>query len=264
MSASTEQQRADPQREQTADFGYQTVDPSDKAGLVGDVFRSVAGQYDLMNDLMSFGAHRLWKRFAASQSALRTGNTALDVAGGSGDMAGRLARQVGPNGVVVLTDINAAMLAEGKDNMVDAGLVGKTGGNIRYALTDAEKLCFADDHFHCVSISFGLRNVTRKPDALASMYRVTRPGGRLLLLEFSKPVVPLLEKAYDCYSFSVIPKLGKLVAKDEESYRYMVESIRKHPDQQTLRAMMRRAGFEDIKIHNLSGGIVALHVGFKY
>lgn len=260
MSASTEQQRADPQREQTTDFGYQTVGLAEKAGRVGEVFRSVAGRYDLMNDLMSFGAHRRWKRFAASQSALRSGDVVLDVAGGSGDMARLLARQVGPDGAVVLTDINAAMLAEGRNRMIDAGLVG----GIAYALTDAEKLCFDDERFHCVSIAFGLRNVTRKQDALASMYRVIRPGGRLLLLEFSKPVVPLLEKVYDGYSFAVIPALGRLVAGDEASYRYLVESIRRHPDQQTLKAMMGGAGFEDIRIHNLSGGIVALHIGFKY
>ena len=264
MSAHTEQQQADPQRAQTADFGYQAVDPSEKAGLVGDVFRSVAGRYDLMNDLMSFGAHRLWKRFAASQSALRPGDTALDVAGGSGDMARRFARQVRPDGGVVLTDINAAMLAEGRNKMIDAGLVGNTAGNIGYALTDAEKLCFADDCFHCVSIAFGLRNVTHRQEALASLYRVTRPGGRLLLLEFARPLIPLLEKAYDWYSFGVIPKLGKRVAEDEESYRYLVESIRRYPDRQTVRGMMNRAGFEDIKIHNLSGGIVTLHIGFKY
>ena len=251
---------ASDQHRQATDFGYQTVDAAEKAGMVGDVFRSVAGRYDLMNDLMSFGAHRLWKRFAASQSALRPGDTVLDVAGGSGDMARRFARQVGAGGAVVLTDINAAMLAEGRDNMIDAGLIG----NIAYALTDAEKLCFADDCFHCVSIAFGLRNVTHKSDALAALYRVTRPGGRLLLLEFSKPVVPLLERMYDCYSFGVIPQLGKLVADDEASYRYLVESIRRHPDQETLKAMMGDVGFEDIKIHNLSGGIVALHIGFKY
>ena len=246
--------------EQTTHFGYQTVDPSAKAGMVGDVFRSVAERYDLMNDLMSFGAHRMWKQFAASQSALHDGDTALDVAAGSGDMAARFASRVGQRGAVMLADINAAMLAEGRDKMVDAGLLG----NIGYALTDAEKLCFPDDCFDCVAIAFGLRNVTRKPDALASMHRVTRPGGRLLVLEFSKPVVPLLEKVYDCYSFAVIPTLGKLVSGDEKSYRYLVESIRKHPDQQTLKAMMTRAGFEDIRIHNLSGGIVALHIGFKY
>ncbi len=245
---------------ETTHFGNETVDAARKAGLVGDVFRSVASHYDLMNDLMSFGAHRLWKRFAASQSALRRGDRALDVAGGSGDMARRFAGQVGRGGFVALTDINAAMLAEGRDRLIDAGQVG----NIAYARADAEKLCFADDAFHCVCIAFGLRNVTRPQDALAAMHRVVRPGGRLLLLEFSRPLIPLLEKAYDCYSFTVIPALGKWVAGDEKSYRYLVESIRKHPDQQTLKAMMGRAGFEDIRIHNLSGGIVALHVGFKY
>ena len=257
-----ERQSGRRESEQSTHFGYQTVDPADKAGMVGDVFRSVAGRYDLMNDLMSFGVHRLWKRFAASQSALRRGDAALDVAGGSGDMAMRFARQVGARGAVVLTDINAAMLAEGKRRMIDAGWCG----NVGYALTDAERLCFADESFDCVSISFGLRNVTHKQDALAAMHRVTRPGGRLLLLEFSKPLIPLLQKAYDCYSFAVIPALGKRVVggDGERSYRYLIESIRRHPDQHTLKAMLRRAGFEDIRIHNLSGGIAALHIGFKY
>ena len=245
---------------QTTHFGYQTVDAADKARLVGDVFRSVAGRYDLMNDLMSFGAHRLWKRFAASQSALRPGGMALDVAGGSGDMAALLARRVGRSGTVVLTDINAAMLAEGKNRMLDAGLAG----NIEYALADAEKLTFADDAFDCVSMAFGLRNVTRRHDALASMHRVVRPGGRLLVLEFSRPIIPLLEKVYDGYSFAVIPALGKWVAGDESAYRYLVESIRRHPDQHALKAMMRGAGFDEVRVHNLSGGIVALHIGLKY
>jgi len=243
-----------------AHFGYQTVDAADKARLVGDVFRKVAGRYDVMNDLMSFGAHRWWKRFAASQSALRPGDAALDAAGGSGDMARLLARRVGRDGRVVLTDINAAMLAEGKRRMLDAGLAG----NIEYAHADAERLPFADDSFDCVCIAFGLRNVTRPRDALASMRRVLRPGGRLLVLEFSKPLAPLLEKVYDRYSFAVIPALGKLVAGDEASYRYLVESIRRHPDQHALKAMMRAAGFDEVRIHNLSAGIVALHIAFKY
>ncbi len=257
-------------------FGFRAVDEGDKAGLVGAVFRSVAGRYDLMNDLMSFGAHRLWKRFAASQSGLRRGGWALDVAAGSGDMARRLARQVGVGGVVMLTDINPAMLEAGKNNMLDAGLAGyvDTSGAaldshaahaaIGYALADAEKLCFAEAQFHCVCIAFGLRNVTRQQDALASMYRVIRPGGRLVVLEFSKPVLPLLGRAYDFYSFNAIPKLGKLVAGDEASYRYLVESIRRHPNQQTLKTMLQHAGFDDIRIHNLSGGIVAVHIGLKY
>ena len=256
MSAPTDP----PHPEERAHFGNRAVDPADKAGMVGEVFRSVAGRYDLMNDLMSFGAHRLWKRFAASQSALRRGDSALDVAGGGGDMTRHFARQVGPHGSVVLADINAAMLALGRDNMIDAGLCG----NIAYARCDAEKLCFADARFHCVSIAFGLRNVTRMRDALASMHRVLRPGGRLLLLEFSKPLAPLLEKLYDRYSLSVIPALGGLVAGDEGAYRYLVESIRKHPDQAAMTEMVQQAGFEDVRVHNLSGGIVALHIAWKY
>lgn len=254
-----EQRDDSPQTEHTH-FGFRTVASADKAGLVGDVFRSVATRYDLMNDLMSLGAHRLWKRFAASQSALRPGDIALDVAGGSGDMARRFAEQVGTTGMVVLTDINAAMLTQGKQNMINAGLVG----NVDYALSDAEKLCFTDSQFHCACIAFGLRNVTHKQDALNSLYRVIRAGGRLLILEFSKPLIPALEKVYDLYSFHAIPALGKLVTGDQESYQYLVESIRKFPHQQELKTMMQRAGFEDIKIHNLSGGIVALHIGFKY
>ena len=259
QSAGAESKPAPPSPERTTHFGYQTVDAADKARLVGEVFRSVAGRYDLMNDLMSFGAHRGWKRFAASQSALRHGDAALDAAGGSGDMAKLLARQVGCDGRVVLTDINAAMLAEGKSRMLDAGLA-----NMEYALADAEQLPFDDDTFDCVSMAFGLRNVTHPREALASLHRVLRPGGRLLVLEFSKPLIPWLNKIYDGYSFAVIPALGKLVAGDESSYRYLVESIRRHPDQHALKALMRGAGFDEVKIHNLSAGIIALHIGFKY
>ena len=244
----------------TTHFGFRDVDMGTKASLVGEVFRSVAGKYDLMNDLMSMGAHRFWKRFAVAQSGLRKGNHVLDVAAGSCDLSKLFAAQVGQQGNVVATDINAAMLAQGKDNMVDAGLIG----NIDFVLSDAESLCFADELFNCVSISFGLRNVTRKERALASMHRVLKPGGRLLVLEFSKPVLPALEKFYDAYSFNVIPKIGKLVAGDEASYQYLVESIRKHPDQETLKTMMLEAGFDHVKVHNLSAGIVALHVGYKF
>lgn len=241
-------------------FGFTEVDITSKAHRVGEVFRSVASKYDLMNDLMSFGAHRLWKRFAVLQSGLRPGGKVLDVAAGSGDLSRHFARQVGTTGQVVVTDINASMLAEGKDNLVNDGLVE----NISYALVDAEQLCFGDNEFDCVSISFGLRNVTRKDLALASMCRVLKPGGRLLVLEFSKPIIPLLQQAYDSYSFNVIPKIGKLVAGDEASYKYLVESIRQHPDQQTLKDMMLDAGFNHVRVHNLSGGIVALHVGYRF
>ena len=241
-------------------FGFRDVDENEKAKLVGDVFNSVASRYDVMNDLMSFGAHRLWKRFAVSQSGLRAGDRALDVAGGSGDLARLFAKQVGPHGRVVLTDINGAMLAEGKSNLIDAGVVG----NVDYVLMDAENLCFPDNSFNSVCISFGLRNVTRKDTALKSMCRVLKPGGRLMVLEFSKPVFPVLNKVYDTYSFNVIPKIGKLITNDEASYQYLVESIRKHPDQETLRTMMLNAGFDEVKVHNLSGGIVALHLGYKF
>lgn len=241
-------------------FGYRTVDESEKAKLVGDVFSSVTTKYDLMNDLMSLGVHRLWKRFAVSQSGLRAGGQVLDVAGGSGDLARHFARQVGASGKVLLTDINADMLAQGKAKMIDAGWVG----NIEYAVADAENLGFADDQFDCVAIAFGLRNVTRKEKALQSMYRVVKPGGRMMVLEFSTPIVPLLSKAYDFYSFNAIPKIAKWITNDEPSYRYLVESIRRHPNQKTLRKMMLNAGCDEVKYYNLSGGIVALHLGFKF
>jgi len=236
------------------------VNKSEKTRLVREVFRSVAPRYDIMNDLMSFGVHRLWKRFAVSQSSLRNGDTVLDVAGGSGDLSRLFADLVGKTGTIVLSDINSDMLAQGKKNLANAGIVG----NIKYAIVDAEKLCFPNDYFHCVSIGFGLRNVTRKEVALKSMYRVLRSGGKLIVLEFSQLSIPILDKAYDFYSFNIIPKLGKLVAGDEGSYEYLIESIRQHPDKQTLRQMMLEAGFDEVKIHTLSGGIVALHIGFKY
>ena len=240
-------------------FGYRTVDREAKAGLVGGVFDSVAPSYDVMNDLMSLGIHRVWKRFTIEQTGARPGQRVLDIAGGTGDLAAKLARRVGPNGHVLLADINASMLRTGRERLTDAGVVG----NVDYAQGDAEALPFADDTFDCVTIAFGLRNVTDKARALASMYRVLKPGGRLLVLEFSKPVLPLLSRAYDAYSFTALPLLGKLVAGDAESYRYLAESIRVHPDQETLSGMLREAGLERVEHHNLSGGIVALHKGFK-
>ena len=246
--------------EQTTDFGYRKVRESEKAGMVGEIFSSVASNYDLMNDFMSFGIHRLWKCFAASQSGLKPGGQVLDVAAGSGDVSRQLARQVGNTGKVILTDINQDMLDQGKAKMVDAGFAG----NIEYAIADAENLPFAEDQFDCVSLSFGLRNMTRKEKALSSMFRVVKPGGRALVLEFSKPVISMLGRIYDIYSFNVIPKIGKVISNDEASYTYLVESIRRHPDQDTLRDMMLSAGFDEVKYHNLSGGIVALHIGYKY
>ena len=243
----------------TTHFGYRTVDKGQKASLVGDVFDSVAPSYDVMNDLMSFGVHRLWKRFAIEQTAARPGQRVLDIAGGTGDLAEKLARRVGGGGQVLLADINAAMLRAGRERLVDAGVVG----NVHYAQSDAEALPFADDAFDCVTIAFGLRNVTDKPRALRSMLRVLKPGGRLVVLEFSKPVLPLLARAYDAYSFTALPLMGRLVAGDADSYRYLAESIRVHPDQAALAAMMEDAGFERVEHHNLTGGIVALHKGFK-
>ena len=240
----------------TVDFGYQKVSPEEKAARVRGVFDSVAGSYDLMNDLMSGGLHRLWKRFALSQTGLRPGQRALDVASGTGDLGAGLARQVGREGLAVLTDINREMLARGRDRLIDKGIVAQ----VAFVIANAECLPFPDGGFDCVTIGFGLRNVTDKPAALASMRRVLRPGGRLLVLEFSKPR-PEIRAAYDAYSFNVLPRLGGIVAGDAASYRYLAESIRMHPDQETLAAMMRDAGFDDARWHNLAGGIVALHVG---
>lgn len=242
------------------DFGYQQVPAAEKAQRVRAVFDSVADKYDLMNDLMSAGVHRLWKRYTLSQTGLRPGQMALDVAGGTGDIAAGMAKQVGASGLVVLSDINAAMLEVGRNRLLDRGLMH----NVRFSLANAECLPFEDESFDCVTIAFGLRNVTDKPAALASMRRVLRPGGRLLVLEFSKPVVPGLKPVYDVYSFSVLPWLGKRIAGDSDSYQYLAESIRRFPDQETLCGMMREAGLEDCRYHNLSGGIVALHKGFRY
>lgn len=240
-------------------FGYQSVDSDAKAGMVGQVFDSVAAKYDVMNDLMSFGVHRVWKRFTIDQAGVRPGQCILDIAGGTGDLAAQFSRRVGQNGQVVLADINASMLRTGRDKLFDSGLVG----NIDYAQANAEVLPFADDSFDCITIAFGLRNVTDKDKALASMNRVLKPGGRLLVLEFSKPVLPLLSKAYDAYSFTALPLMGKLVANDADSYRYLAESIRMHPDQDTLKDMMSDAGFMKTVYHNLTGGVVALHKGYK-
>lgn len=243
---------------ETTHFGYETVDRDEKARRVRGVFDSVANRYDVMNDLMSGGMHRLWKRFAVEQANVRRGQTVLDLAGGTGDLAGRFANSAGDSGQVVLADINASMLAEGRRRLVDAGV----SGNLSIAQVNAEHLPFRKDSFDCVSIAFGLRNVTDKDVALRSMRRVIKPGGKLLILEFSKPA-PILKTAYDVYSFKVLPALGKLVADDEDSYQYLAESIRMHPDQETLLGMMRDAGFERCRYFNLAGGIVALHIGYK-
>ncbi len=241
------------------DFGFEKVAWADKAKRVRSVFASVAGKYDVMNDLMSFGVHRLWKQFTLSLTGLRPGQKALDVAGGTGDLALGMLRQVGKEGRVVLSDINPAMLAVGRDRLLDRGFAG----NVECLVADAESLPFEDDSFHCVTIGFGLRNVTDKAAALRSMYRVLKPGGQLLVLEFSTPVAPGLKPLYDAYSFNVLPLLGRIVAGDAASYRYLAESIRMHPDQETLLDMLRSAGFGETRYHNLSGGIVALHRGYK-
>ena len=245
--------------EEKTHFGYQSVDAAEKAGMVGQVFDSVAAKYDVMNDLMSFGVHRVWKRFTIEQAGVRPGQAVLDIAGGTGDLAAKFSARVGSGGLVILADINAAMLTTGRDKLMDSGIIG----NVVYTQANAEALPFEDDSFDCITIAFGLRNVTDKDKALASINRILKPGGRLLILEFSKPVLPLLSKAYDAYSFTALPLMGKLVANDAESYRYLAESIRMHPDQETLLDMMEHAGFAKASYHNLTGGIVALHKGFK-
>ncbi len=242
------------------DFGYQQVSTDEKTRRVGQVFDSVADRYDLMNDLMSLGVHRLWKRFALGLTGVRHGDRVLDLASGTGDLAAKLADRVGSSGLVVVTDINAAMLAAGRRRLVDRGLLG----NLEYAQVDAETLPFSDNCFDCVTISFGLRNVTRKDQALAEMRRVLKPGGRVVVLEFSHPTAPGLKPVYDLYSFTMLPLLGRVVAGDATSYRYLAESIRMHPDQDSLRALMEQAGFERCEYFNLSGGIVAVHRGHKF
>ena len=240
-------------------FGFETVATAEKSGRVRAVFDSVAPKYDIMNDLMSGGLHRLWKHFTLCRTGLRPGDRALDVAGGTGDLSAGMAKQVGPTGLVLHTDINHEMLEVGRRRLVDRGIVGNTHS----LQANAECLPFRDGSFHCVTIGFGLRNCTDKLAALRSMARVTRPGGRVMVLEFSK-AQKALEPLYDLYSFKILPRLGELIAKDAASYRYLAESIRMHPDQETLRGMMQEAGLEDVRYHNLSGGIVALHIGYRY
>ncbi|SJM95439.1 bifunctional demethylmenaquinone methyltransferase/2-methoxy-6-polyprenyl-1,4-benzoquinol methylase UbiE [Crenothrix polyspora] len=243
----------------TTHFGFKQVDSKDKVKLVRGVFDSVADSYDVMNDLMSVGIHRIWKRIAVQLSNVRKDETVLDLAGGTGDLTALFEKRVGKNGQVVLADINAQMLRTGRDRLIDKGLVG----NVRYAQVNAECLPFEDNTFDCVCIGFGLRNVTDKDAALRSMYRVLKPGGRLIVLEFSHPTDKITEKVYDFYSFKLLPKIGKFVAKDEDSYRYLAESIRMHPKQDELKNMMVNAGFERCEYYNMTQGIVAIHRGYK-
>ncbi|MBL1377413.1 bifunctional demethylmenaquinone methyltransferase/2-methoxy-6-polyprenyl-1,4-benzoquinol methylase UbiE [Zobellella iuensis] len=248
------------QHKSTTHFGYKTVGADEKEQMVASVFHSVAAKYDLMNDLMSFGVHRLWKRFTIDCSGVRKGQKVLDLAGGTGDLTAKFSRIVGDSGQVVLADINDSMLKVGRDKLRNMGL----GSNIAYVQANAEQLPFPDNHFDLITIAFGLRNVTDKDKALASMQRVLKPGGRLLVLEFSKPQHDIMNKLYDFYSFNILPKMGALVAKDSDSYQYLAESIRMHPDQETLKGMMEQAGLEQVEYFNLTDGIVALHRGFKF
>ena len=241
-------------------FGYRQVPVEEKAKLVGRVFDSVANRYDVMNDAMSLGIHRLWKRVALEHTGLRAGMQALDLASGTGDLAMKMAGLVGANGRVFLSDINENMLRTGRAKLDDAGVVA----NVGYCLADAQCLPFPSNHFDCVTIGFGLRNVTDKGMALREMARVIKPGGRVVVLEFSKPISPLISKAYDLYSFTALPTLGRILAKDADSYRYLAESIRMHPDQEALKALMIDSGFDQVDIHNLTLGVVALHIGYKY
>ncbi len=245
--------------DKTTHFGFQKVPVEAKAQRVRGVFDSVATDYDLMNDVMSLGIHRLWKRLAIGMSNIQPGQRVLDLAGGTGDLALLIAAKVGPQGRVVLSDINSAMIHTGRARLLDKGIAG----NVEYVQADAERLPFPDNSFDCITMGFGLRNVTHKQTALDSMYRVLKPAGRLLILEFSRPAA-LLRPAYDFYSFSILPRLGQLIAKDAASYRYLAESIRMHPDQETLIGMLESAGFEDCDYHNLTGGIVAIHRGYKF
>ena len=245
--------------EKTTHFGYETVDAKEKAGRVAGVFHSVADNYDLMNDLMSAGIHRLWKHMTIEMSGVRKGHKVLDIAGGTGDLAAKFSKIVGSEGSVVLADINESMLKVGRDRLIDRGITE----NVTFSQADAQYLPFPDNTFNVITIAFGLRNVTDKDMALRSMLRVLKPGGKLLILEFSKPTSSLLSKIYDTYSFNVLPRLGKVFANDSDSYKYLAESIRMHPDQSTLLRMLDSAGFENTDFHNMTGGVVALHRGIK-
>ena len=245
--------------EKTTHFGYETVDAKEKAGRVAGVFHSVADNYDLMNDLMSAGIHRLWKHMTIEMSGVRKGHKVLDIAGGTGDLAAKFSKIVGSEGSVVLADINESMLKVGRDRLIDRGITE----NVTFSQADAQYLPFPDNTFNVITIAFGLRNVTDKDMALRSMLRVLKPGGKLLILEFSKPTSSLLSKIYDTYSFNVLPRLGKVFANDSNSYKYLAESIRMHPDQSTLLHMLDSAGFENTDFHNMTGGVVALHRGIK-
>ncbi|HDX1178604.1 TPA: bifunctional demethylmenaquinone methyltransferase/2-methoxy-6-polyprenyl-1,4-benzoquinol methylase UbiE [Pasteurella multocida] len=260
----TEQVQLDPTlsptTEETTHFGFKTVAKSEKQKMVANVFHSVAGKYDLMNDLLSFGIHRVWKHFTIDCSGVRKGHKVLDLAGGTGDFTAKFSRLVGPSGEVILADINDSMLRVGREKLRNLGVVG----NVNYVQANAEALPFPDNTFDCVIISFGLRNVTDKDKALRSMFRVLKPGGRLLVLEFSKPILDPLSKIYNFYSFNILPKIGEVVVNDSESYRYLAESIRMHPAQDVLKQMMIDAGFEQVNYYNLSAGIVALHRGYKF
>jgi len=241
------------------DFGYDKVTPQEKTRRVRGVFDSVATRYDLMNDVMSLGVHRLWKRFFVEQSGVRMGQSVLDLAGGTGDIARLMAPRVGSEGRIVVADINESMLLEGRKRLLDGGIAG----NVHYLQVNAENLPFSDSEFHYVTIAFGLRNVTDKKKALEEMYRVLRIGGRVMILEFSHPTTAALQSAYDTYSFRVLPAMGRFIAGDADSYRYLAESIRMHPDQETLKDMLETAGFERCTYHNLTGGIVAVHSGYR-
>jgi len=245
--------------EKRTHFGYEQVDASKKSERVADVFHSVAAKYDIMNDLMSGGVHRLWKRFTIESSAARSGQKILDIAGGTGDLTTKFSKIVGPEGEVILADINSSMLQVGRDKLINMGVAG----NVKCVQADAQALPFPENYFDCITIAFGLRNVTDKDEALRSMHRILKPGGRLLVLEFSKPSSSLLEKVYDGYSFKLLPFMGKLVANDSDSYRYLAESIRMHPDQETLKTMALNAGFDSCRYYNMTGGIVALHKCIK-